>query len=197
MHDDARASRPRFRWRPALRALHRDLGYLAVGLTLVYAASGIAVNHLSAWDPNFVNFEREFVVSTPLPTEPGAAAQAVLDQAGRGSETPVDVYQPSEGELEITLGESTLFVALQDGRVYEEGQRPRPILRALNWLHLNRGKKAWTYFADGYAIALLLLASTGMFMIPGRKGLLGRGAWLVGLGVVMPLMYLVWVGGPG
>ena len=27
------------RWRPALRSLHRDVGYLAVGLTFVYAAS--------------------------------------------------------------------------------------------------------------------------------------------------------------
>ena len=45
-----------------------------------------------------------------------------------------------------------------------------------NWLHLNRGKKAWTYVADSYAAFLLFLAFSGLFMIPGRKGLIGRGA---------------------
>ena len=41
------------RWRGWLRAIHRDLGYLAVGFTLIYALSGIAINHIKDWDPNF------------------------------------------------------------------------------------------------------------------------------------------------
>ena len=44
--------------RPWIRAVHRDLGYLAVGLTLVYALSGLAVNHVSDWDPSFQSYER-------------------------------------------------------------------------------------------------------------------------------------------
>ena len=53
-----RPRRPRrLRWRPWLRALHRDIGYLAVGLTVVYALSGLAVNHIGDWDPNFDNYE--------------------------------------------------------------------------------------------------------------------------------------------
>ena len=66
MADGAAApGRRRFKLRPWLRALHRDLGYLAVGLTLVYAVSGLAVNHLADWDPNFANVEREFDVALP------------------------------------------------------------------------------------------------------------------------------------
>jgi len=185
----------KFKWRPWLRALHRDLGYLAVGLTFVYALSGLAVNHIADWDPNFTNFEREFVVEAPLPGDPRTAAEVVLAAAGVQQE-PLDVYAPAEGELEITLEQSTLFVATRTGKVYEEGQEERFGLRAANWLHLNRGKKAWTWFADGYAGALLLLAVSGMFMIPGRKGLLGRGAILVTVGVAVPLVYLAYVGSP-
>ena len=185
----------KFKWRVWLRALHRDLGYLAVGLTFVYALSGLAVNHLADWDPNFSNFEREFVVEAPLPDDPEQAASVVLSSAGI-EEKPLDVYSPADGELEITLEQSTLFVATATGKVYEEGQKERFALRAANWLHLNRGKQAWTYFADGYAGALLLLAVSGMFMIPGRKGLLGRGAVLVIAGIAIPLVYLASVGGP-
>ncbi len=185
----------KFKWRPWLRALHRDLGYLAVGLTFVYALSGLAVNHIADWDPNFTNFEREFVLEGPLPDDEQQAAAIVMSAAGI-EETPLDVYSPADGELEITLETSTLFVATKTGKVYEEGQEERFALRAANWLHLNRGKKAWTYFADGYAGALLLLAVSGMFMIPGRKGLMGRGAVLVIAGIAIPLAYLAYVGGP-
>jgi len=33
------------RWRSWLRAVHRDFGYLAVGFTIIYAVSGLAINH--------------------------------------------------------------------------------------------------------------------------------------------------------
>ncbi len=188
--------RPRLKWRPWLRALHRDLGYLAVGLTLVYALSGLAVNHLADWDPNFESYEREHVVSTPLPTDDDEeAARIVQAQVGITGE-PVDVYRVSDALLEITFDDRTLHVTLGSGRVFEEGQEPRLFLRAANWLHLNRGKQAWTWFADGYAVALLVLAASGMFMIPGRKGLVGRGAVLVALGIAIPLVYLSAVGSP-
>ncbi len=192
---DTPKRKKKFKWRPWLRALHRDLGYLAVGLTFVYALSGLAVNHIADWDPNFTNFEREFVVEAPLPDDEQQAAAVVLSSAGI-EEEPLDIYSPADGELEITLEQSTLYVATETGKVYEEGQEERFALRAANWLHLNRGKKAWTWFADGYAGALLLLAVSGMFMIPGKKGLVGRGAVLVLAGIAIPLAYLAYVGGP-
>ena len=53
-------ARPRrkLNFRPWLRAFHRDIGYFAVGLTVVYATSGLAVNHLKDWDPNFKQVNR-------------------------------------------------------------------------------------------------------------------------------------------
>ena len=45
--------RRRIQWRAVLRAVHRDVGYAAVGLTFVYAISGLAVNHVAQWDSNF------------------------------------------------------------------------------------------------------------------------------------------------
>lgn len=191
----AAPGRRRFKLRPWLRALHRDLGYLAVGLTLVYAVSGLAVNHLADWDPNFANVEREFDVTAPLPDDDTAAAAAVASAAGI-DEDPVDIYRVSDEELEIAFEGRTLHANPQTGHVFEEGQKPRVFLRVANWLHLNRGKKAWTWFADGYAIALLVLATSGLFMIPGRKGLVGRGAILTAVGVGLPLSYLWFFGGP-
>jgi len=189
------SARARFKWRPWLRALHRDLGYLAVGLTMIYALSGLAVNHIADWDPSFTQIERERVVSAPLPADDQAAATQVMGELGIVEE-PIDVYRVSETELEIAFERSTLHVDPQTGRIFEEGQEPRVFLRVANWLHLNRGKQAWTWFADGYAIALVVLATTGLMMIPGRKGFLGRGAIIAAVGAALPIGYLWYFGGP-
>jgi hypothetical protein len=195
MADGAPPPVRRFKLRPWLRAFHRDLGYLAVGLTVMYALSGLAVNHIADWDPNFVQIEREYTIGTALPDDDAEIAKIVQQAAGI-VEDPIDVYRVSDTELEVAFEDRTLHVDPTTGRVFEEGQEPRVFLRVANWLHLNRGKKAWTNFADGYAIALLALAATGLFMIPGRKGLLGRGAILALVGAAIPFGYLWWVGGP-
>jgi len=186
--------RKRGRWRRQLRSLHRDVGYLLVGLTFVYALSGLAVNHIEDWDPNFNQFEVEHQLAAPLPDDEQAAAAAVLDQLDI-DETPSDVFL-YEQELEIQLDNRSLYVNGETMTILDRGQRARPGLRVANWLHLNRGKKAWTVVADGYAVLLLFLACSGMLMLPGKKGLAGRGWILVVLGAAVPIAYVVLSGGP-
>jgi hypothetical protein len=188
------AERPRVRsgWRSWVRAIHRDAGCLAVGLTIVYALSGLAVNHIADWDPSFVSYARVHELG-PLDASDAAVAQRVLSALGVDA-APREVYRASPTRLEIGLDKRTIHVDTASGRVVDEGQRPRFFLRAANWLHLNRGKKAWRWFADGYAVGLLLLAGTGIFMLPGRRGLALRGAILIAAGVALPTVYLALAG---
>jgi hypothetical protein len=175
--------------------LHRDAGYLVVGLTLVYALSGLAVNHIKDWDPSFQQVEVTHQVPLPLPAVDDAASRHVLAALGVRDE-PREVYRRSESDLDIVFDQRTFHVNTKTGAVLEEGQKPRPLLRAANWLHLNRGKKAWTYVADAYALLLLFLALGGLFMIPGRKGLIGRGGVLAAAGAAVPILYVLLSGGP-
>lgn len=185
----------RFLLRPWLRAIHRDIGYLSVGFTLIYALSGLAVNHIADWDPNFTQIDRTHQLSAPPSGDDRAIARQVLGEL-RIEEAPQDVYRASESRLDLVLDRRTLHVDLKQGTVHEEGQTPRLFLRVANWLHLNRGKKAWSYVADTYAVFLLFLACSGLFMIPGKKGLRGRGTVLLLLGAAVPALYVVLSGGP-
>ena len=63
------------------------------------------------------------------------------------------------------------------------------MLYEFNQLHLNAPKGLWTVIADLYALALIVLGVTGMFVLRGRLGLSGRGGWLVGAGVLLPAIY--------
>lgn len=177
--------------RPWLRAIHRDVGYLAVGFTFIYALSGIAVNHITDWsdgDPSFRNYTRTVQIGRIEGTD-----DAVADELRKKlaiTLKPREVYAAGPDNLEVLFDKRSLHYDRVKGEVVDEGQEPRFLLRIANWLHLNRGKKAWTYFADGYAGGLLLLATSGIFMIAGKKGILGRGAVLVLLGILVPVVYV-------
>ena len=187
---DPAPRRRRVNFRPWLRALHRDIGYLAVGFTFIYALSGLAVNHIKDWDPNFHQINVTHKLAAPLTGADEPISRVVLNELGI-RETPQELYRASDTRLEIVLDKRTLHVDTKTGVVLEEGQKPRFFLRAANFLHLNRGKKAWTLIADSYAIFLLFLASSGLFMIPGKKGLLGRGAIIATIGAAIPTLYVV------
>jgi hypothetical protein len=193
MADGTAPRKSRWQWRAVLRAVHRDVGYSAVGLTFVYAVSGLAVNHVAAWDPNFVNTTTTHELGGRIPDDDEAAKAQVLASLSI-TDTPREVYREGD-ELEILFEHRTLHVTVATGHVVDEGQKPRFFVRAANWLHLNRGKKAWTYFADSYAVGLLFLASSGLFMLAGKKGLFGRGIFFVAAGVAIPLIYLALVKG--
>jgi hypothetical protein len=196
MADDATPRKKRWPWRAWLRALHRDVGYLLVGLTFVYAISGLAVNHIDDWNANHVEWDRTHRLAEGVPTDDdAAAAKAVLSQLGI-AEAPTETYRIDDNELEILIDDRTLNVRFDAKTIQDRGRSDRFFLRVANWLHLNRGKKAWTFIADGYAFLLLFLASSGMFMLKGKKGFIGRGAILVALGSAIPILYVTLSGGP-
>ena len=152
------------------------------------------MNHIADWDANFVNVTREYTVPISATQTDDEIAAKVAASAGI-TDKPKEVYREGD-DLEILYDHRTLHVDLVQGKVVDEQQKPRFFLRAANWLHLNRGKKAWKYFADAYAAGLLLLATSGLFMIPGKKGLIGRGAVFVAIGVAIPIVYITLSKGP-
>lgn len=73
----------------------------------------------------------------------------------------------------------------------QELVKSRTLFRPMNFLHLNHPKKLWAYVADIYAIALAILAITGLFVLKGKKCIIGRGAWLTVMGVLIPILFIL------
>lgn len=178
-------------WRRWNTAVHRDLGYLCAGLTLVYAISGVAVNHRSDWNPSWSITSQTVALGALNPDAPASEdfAREVLDQVGLGGAIR-GTFRPDPETVDIFLDGGTVRVDLAAGEASVETVRPRFLLRAFNFLHLNEAKRLWTWMADLYAVALALLALTGLFVLRGRKGITGRGAWLTAAGVLVPLGFL-------
>jgi hypothetical protein len=180
------------KWRKLIIATHRDVGYFFAGLTVIYAISGVAVNHIEDWNPNYV-IRTEKVSVGELPAgESAVIAAAVLERMDI-TEEPESVVRMTPEELKIFLDQRTLTVAVPSGELIDEHARRRYAFFEVNYLHLNHGKGFWTWFADLYAVGLLVLACTGIFIITGKKGLGGRGRRLLIAGLAIPLIYLVLV----
>lgn len=176
------------KWRRLNTVLHRDIGYLAVGLTLVYGVSGLAVNHRADWNPSYREQRTTLHIAPLTATDRDGLVKEAL--AGlKLTDTPRNAFRPDPDTLQIFFAERTYAIDVPTGAVIVDVVRPRPVLFALNQMHLNASKGVWTLIADIYAVALIFMAISGMFVLRGPLGITGRGAVLVGVGCLVPLSY--------
>jgi hypothetical protein len=178
------------RLRKICRFLHRELGFLAVGLTLAYAISGVAVNHTEEWNPSYEQTVRHWTIEAPGDGPTDQVAPLVLEQLAL-AEPVRNIWRATQTQLRVIVPSGTVDVDLVAGAVESRILSPRPLLRDVNFMHLNQGKGAWTWIADVYAGVLAILALSGIFLVKGRKGLAGRGGVLMTLGLLLPVVYVV------
>jgi uncharacterized protein len=179
-------------FRKTCRWLHREFGFAAAGLTLIYAISGVAVNHTHHWNPSYQQTVTRFTIQpvgmgVTEEISPKVTAQLPL------TEPVKSVWRSAPDELRVIIENGTYDVGLRTGEVVATLLAPRPVLNELNFLHLNKGKGLWTWVADIYAVVLAALVVTGLVLVKGAKGLAGRGGLLAGLGLALPIVYLLLV----
>jgi hypothetical protein len=172
--------------------LHRDIGYLCVGMTLIYAISGIVLNHFKSGDflhPDYSKSYKDFKVALPAN---GIADKtyvySLLDQSGQRENYKSHIT--GEGYLQIFLKGGYLYVDLTNGDAQMEHKVTRYVIKEMNLLHYNNMKKFYTWFSDAYAVGLIILAITGLFVLRGKNGILGRGAWLTAIGIILPALFI-------
>lgn len=172
--------------------IHRDLGYLMFGLTVVYAISGFILNHKHDFNPNFAIHKEtvRFEAVADLTEMTDETVAGLVAQIGSG-DGYTGYFRPKPETVKIFYPEVTYTLDLKTGVGESETIRDRKVIKELNYLHLNLPQKVWTWVADFYAFALLLLAITGLFVLKGKKGIKGRGAWLTAAGVLIPIIFIL------
>ena len=183
------------KFRKFLIVSHRYLGYYFSGLLIAYCISGIAVNHIDSWNPNF-SIERTPVSFSGLenPDEITVAEVSDILQKVDTELKPIEenIFYTSDTEIEIVLSENeTLSMNLLKGIAVHERISKRPILHSLNFLHLNTPKKLWTWYADFFSISLIFITVSGMFLKRGNEGFWKKGAILGLAGMVPPFIFLL------
>ncbi|PIQ28300.1 hypothetical protein COW36_04300 [bacterium (Candidatus Blackallbacteria) CG17_big_fil_post_rev_8_21_14_2_50_48_46] len=175
--------------------LHRYLGYFFLGTTVVYAISGLAVNHIEDWNPQFnIAKQKAKIAAWKNPEDLQASEAQTLFEAFKlkAEFQAKNVFYPDDDTVEVLISANEkIRVDTQTWQAEHEVVTRRPVLHLFNFLHLNNAKKFWTLYADLYAFALLLIALTGLFMKKGSKGIWGEaGLWTLA-GMVLPFLLIL------
>jgi hypothetical protein len=172
------------------RITHRDIGYLIAGMTIIYAISGIALNHKSNWNPNYIFDNRSFQAVNTFTREDfnDKAALEILKNIGLDSEFKA-TYFPSGKRATIFIDGGVVQVNVETGEGVIQRISKRPFFYQLNFLHYNPGRW-WKYFSDIFCLSLITVTITGLFLVKGRNGITKRGAILTLIGILLPLAFL-------
>jgi len=92
-------------------ALHRDIGYLAFGMTLIYALSGIILNHFKSGDflhPDYGKKFEDFHVQLPSGPVDKTFAMSVLEQVGE--EDQYKSYVTGSGYVQVFFNNGSVYI---------------------------------------------------------------------------------------
>jgi hypothetical protein len=161
---------------------HRDLGYFLSSLIIIYCISGIALNHVHDWNPDFI-IEKEIIKMEKK--SPGSLQEKDIAALSKlvGEESYKIYDSPTPDKLKIYFDNASLLVDFSSGTGFYEKVTRRPIFYSSNLLHRN-SIRGWKWAADFMAILLIIISLTGLFILKGKHGLGGRGKWLVLAGAI-------------
>ena len=168
-----------------LRIIHRDLGYFMVGISMVYAISGIYLNHMKDSDPAFVTVEESIQMQDQLSLNDFEAAWNKLGITPIRNQMAID-----SSHCRLMLEGGIGIYNKATGIVDYELHRRKEFVYWINRLHYSR-VAGWNIMADIFATSLIFFAISGLFMIRGKKGLLGRGKYFVIIGILIPILYII------
>ena len=176
------------------RIIHRDLSFFFSGVILLYAVSGILLNHKKDFNSDYSIRQYTFRVDGNYPLKASDFTAERVEQKLLTSYNEAANYTkhyfPDEHTMKVFLkGGSSMVVDLQTGKGLYEAVKKRPVFSSLNRLHYNPNRW-WTLFSDIFAASLIIITLTGLIMNKGNKGIKGRGGIELILGIVIPLLFM-------
>ncbi|MFA7082676.1 MAG: PepSY-associated TM helix domain-containing protein [Bacteroidales bacterium] len=176
------------------RTIHRDLSFFFSGIILVYAFSGIFLNHKADFNSNYSIKKYDFVVegNYPLIQSDFSAERVKTELLTPYDETKnyTKHYFPDSLTMKVFLkGGSSMVLSLETGKGVYESVKKRQIISSINRLHYNPNKW-WTIFSDIFIGSLIIITITGLIMNKGKKGIMGRGGIELIIGIIIPLLFI-------
>jgi len=169
-----------------LRAWHRDLGFLMVGISLVYAISGILLNHMGEKDLAFKTEEKMVQVPANMSDSELSAYWNKQDDLPQLKK----VFTIDEEHSRLMLDRGVGIYSRGKGVVDYEKHSVRKFIFWINRLHYSK-VKGWNIMADFFAASLIFFAVSGLLIVKGKHGISGRGKWLLILGILIPIIYVM------
>jgi uncharacterized protein len=171
-------------------ATHRDLGYFFSSLIIVYCLSGIALNHIDDWNPDFIIHKETVAIKGDYKGK--KLTKTDIEKFGKlVGEGSYKIYDsPTSDQVKIYYDNASLHLNFSTGKGEYERVSRRPIFYHSNVIHRN-SVRGWKWASDVFAFMLIAINITGLFILKGKHGLGGRGKWLIAAGALPPIIALI------
>lgn len=172
-------------WVERMRALHRDIGFFVVGLTIIYSVSGIVLVYRTT---DFLKVDTTVARRLPEKMDSDAVAKALKVREIKVVKAEGDVLYFNAGKS-IKNGQ---YNQATGSVLYTEAQLPS-FLNQWNQVHKASSSSVVHWFAAGYGILLLFLALSSFWMFKPGSAMLRRGVYLscAGMGLAAVVVMLV------
>ncbi len=167
------------------------MGYFFFAMTIIYAVSGIAMNHLDAWDPKYIVKTKDVYTDITMSGKETSeeTVMHIVESLGLDDKYKKH-YFPNENTLKVFVKNGNVTINTTTGNGVVETIRRRPIFNEFTYLHYDP-IKYWTWFSDAFAVGLILLAVTGLFMVKGKHGITRRGLIWTLAGIAIPVIFII------
>jgi hypothetical protein len=175
-----------------LRNLHRDIGYFFVGLIIAFAISGIAQNHRKQWKPDRYTYEFKKVKTNfhfPKESVTKDSVKAFSEANGLKDFKQFDFRKDSI--LVIAYEGADATIKLKNGEAEINLWKKKPVLAQMTFLHKFNGNNWWIWYSDIFALGMIFIAASGMFLMKGKNSFSKRGWSLALAGIVFPVIALI------
>ncbi len=178
------------KFRRTMRVLHRDIGYMAIGLTIVFSISGITLSHNHDWNSNYsVEHSHHKLSLLENLTDEQIVQQSI--QQLKITSTFRTLFWGRPGEVKLFFTDDlTVNISIPKQTADIEKIENRFLLHRFNQLHLGQVKAYWVVISDVFAGVLIFLSISALFIVKGKKGVWGRGGIFTLIGILIPLVYM-------
>lgn len=175
--------------RKLFRILHRDLGYFIVGMTIVYALSGIFLNHRHDFNPDYkiyaYNLFLDPINTAELNDEKVKSIVEELDDRVVYKKH----YINKQGFIKVFIENGEIEINPSTGKGSMRYLQKRPLIFSMNKLHKATLGTLWKWVSDIMAVILIFVAISGLVLLKGKRGFGRWGWWWTFAGIVVPLIF--------
>jgi len=159
-----------------MRAIHRDIGYFVIGLTIIYGISGIMLIYR---DTGFLKQEKTIERRLPADIEEQKLGMILHLKDYRVLKTEGDVVYFQNGTYNKATGIASY-----------SGESLPPVLEKFNGLHKSSSQNIVHWFSLIYGVLLLFLAISSFWMYRSGTKMFRRGIIIAGTGFAGSIILL-------
>lgn len=157
-----------------MRALHRDIGFFAIGLIIIYSLSGIVLVYR---DTDFLKHNTKVEIKLSPNMEPSALSQALRMKDFKVTNTEGETICFKDGSYNKTTGVA----------IYTSKENIFPINKFID-IHKVMSSNPIHYFNTLFGLILLFLAISSFWMFKSGTKSFRRGIVIASIGIILTIL---------